>query len=79
MSKQILIFRDTRDQTLKIEKKNAIPLELKLNVSKHGHAWKDIGDTLYNFSKDRDIDLLCTITNEQFDFLKALTKPAVSQ
>ena len=72
MSTQQLIFSDARKQTLKIEKKDAIPLELKLNVSKYGHLWKDIGDTLYNFGMHYNVDLNHTITNEQFDFLQAL-------
>ena len=75
MSTQVLIFSDTRDQLLKIQKKDAIGLELKLNVSIYGHTWKDIGDILYNFGNGKNVDLLCNITDEQFDFLQSLNNP----
>ena len=75
MSNSVLIFSDSRNNQLKIEKKNAIALELKLNVSIYGKEWNDIGDILYNFGTDKNIDLYCTISDEQYDFLKKLLSP----
>ena len=74
MTERILLFRDNRSNVLKIRKKDSIPLELKLNLSKYGKAWRNIGDILYNFGCDKNIDLMCSITNEQYDFLDNLNK-----
>ena len=69
MSSEILVFTNEIGETLQIERNSAIPLELKLNVSPYGKEWKNIGDILYNFGCNQNIDLCYLISNECFDFL----------
>ena len=48
----------------------AIQLELKLNVTRNGHAWSDIGDALFDFGTNKaNAVSKIVVTDEQFDFL----------
>jgi hypothetical protein len=49
----------------------AIQLELKLNVTKYGHTWKDIGDVLFNFNSS-NISQNLPVTLQQFEFFEML-------
>jgi hypothetical protein len=60
------------EQSIKVNKKEAIRMELNLNKSKHKREWIHLGDALFDFgSNKKDISVL-TVTNEQFLFLKEL-------
>jgi len=60
-------------ETIQLDTKQSIELELKLNVSSKGHEWKHIGDVLFNFgSSKKDALNTFTVTTEQFNFLKVL-------
>ena len=55
-----------------LEEKEALDLELKLNVTTFGHTWSKVGDVLFNFATGRSTVDSFTVTVEQYDFLKLL-------
>ena len=60
------------EQSIKVNKKEAIRMELNLNKSQHKREWIHLGDALFDFgSNKKDISVL-TVTNEQFLFLEEL-------
>ena len=64
-------------QSFSLDKRGAINLELKLNVTKYGRVWRPIGDALYNYGVSDEVEPAeYTVTQEQFAFLQMLnTKP----
>lgn len=63
-------------QSFSLDKRGAINLELKLNVTKYGRVWRPIGDALYNYGVSDDEVAEYTVTPEQYTFLQMLnTKP----
>ena len=67
-------LKDENGNSLELSKDEALQLELKLNLTKHGHEWSHIGDFLYKFSvKNSDKNVLI-ITSEQFNDLKELNR-----
>jgi hypothetical protein len=61
-----------------VDEKGAIDLELKLNVTLLGHAWRtSIGDVLFAFgTKDPQAVSILTVTSQQLAFLwKLVQKP----
>jgi|UniRef100_A0A6C0E5E5 hypothetical protein len=63
-------------QSFSLDKRGAINLELKLNVTKYGRVWRPIGDALYNYGVSDDEVAEYTVTSEQYTFLQMLnTKP----
>jgi hypothetical protein len=63
-------------QSFSLDKRGAINLELKLNVTTYGRVWRPIGDALYNYGVSDDEVAEYTVTQEQFAFLQMLnTKP----
>lgn len=66
-----LTITNTHSQFI-LDAKEAIDLELKLNVSAYGHEWKHIGDVLYNFGSKRSNDKLrmtLEVEADQYKFL----------
>lgn len=60
-------------ETIQLDTKQSIELELKLNVTTKGHEWKHIGDVLFNFGSNKPEAVnTFTVTSEQFNFLKVL-------
>jgi hypothetical protein len=58
--------------SLKVNKKEAIRMELNLNKSQHKREWIHLGDALFDFgSNKKDISVL-TVTTEQFLFLEEI-------
>jgi len=58
--------------SLKVNKKDAIRMELNLNKSQHKREWIHLGDALFDFgSNKKDISVL-TVTTEQYLFLEEL-------
>jgi hypothetical protein len=59
-------------QSFSLDKRGAINLELKLNVTKYGRAWRPIGDALYNYGVSDEEIAEYTVTPDQFTFLQML-------
>jgi len=53
-----------------LNEREAIDLEVKLNVTEYGRPWRSIGDVLYNYGTQNSNALTnVLVTTEQFDFL----------
>jgi hypothetical protein len=65
-------------QSFSLDKRGAINLELKLNVTKYGRMWRPIGDALYTYGvSDDNVEIAeYIVTPDQYTFLQMLnTKP----
>lgn len=74
MSKVILkiINGDNKDEYYELSKREALDLELKLNVSKNGKVWRNIGDILFNFQATANTNDELVVTQQQFEYLSML-------
>ena len=68
MSDDILILTDEKN-FLKLDKKMALKLELKLNVSDFIKKWENIGDILYDFHVGKNNKNLFKISNFKYNIL----------
>ena len=59
-------------QSIKVNRKDAIRMELKLNVSQHKRSWIDIGDALFEYGSKKDGSMTLKVTEEQFVFLEEM-------
>ena len=55
--------------SIKVNRKDAIRMELKLNVSQYKRAWIDIGDALFEHGSKKDGSITLKVTEEQFVFV----------
>lgn len=55
-----------------LSKQEANDLELKLNVTEYGHAWKHIGDVLFDYSTSKPCVSSYIVNEQQYDFLSML-------
>jgi hypothetical protein len=71
-----LILKDNLSRELKLNRNQAYYLEVKLNLSDKGKAWRNIGDILYYFFRDyqgySDETIVKEINHEQLNFLNSL-------
>ena len=69
----IVVITDNIKNSWAIDSKEAIALELKLNVTSKAKEWKEIGDVLLIIGTNGDdAKTRVVITTEQFAFLKML-------
>ena len=60
-------------QSIKVNKGDAIRMELKLNKSEHKRTWIHIGDALFDFgSNKKDALNILKVTEEQYLFLEEM-------
>jgi hypothetical protein len=77
MSSRGPLFRltDSASEYIELTRQQCIDLELALNVTQYGHAWKHIGDVLFNFGFDiNDAVNSYSCNLFQFTFLVQLAK-----
>jgi hypothetical protein len=67
-----LINADNKDSFKLLTKKEVLSLELKLNVTKYGKKWSDVGDILFTFQASATTNEELVITQEQFNFFEVL-------
>ena len=61
------------EQSIKVNKGDAIRMELKLNKSEHKRSWIHIGDALFDFGSNKKEALnILTVTSEQYLFLEEM-------
>jgi hypothetical protein len=61
------------EQSIKVNRQDAIRMELKLNKSDNKRTWIDIGDALFDFgSNKKDGSTILKVTEEQFLFLEEM-------
>lgn len=59
-------------QSIKVNRKDAIRMELKLNVSQYKRSWIDIGDALFEYGSKNNGSITLKVTEEQFVFLEEM-------
>ena len=60
-------------ESMLLTNREAIDLELCLNVTTVGHAWVHIGDALFNFGTNKsDAKTELMVSDHQFNFLQLL-------
>ena len=60
-------------ETMSLTSQDAIALELCLNVTTVGLAWKHIGDALFNFgSNQTNAETTLMVSEHQFNFLNQM-------
>ena len=59
-------------QSIKVNRKDAIRMELKLNVSQYKRSWIDIGDALFEYGSKNKGSITLKVTEEQFVFLEEM-------
>jgi hypothetical protein len=59
-------------QSIKVNRKDAIRMELKLNVSQYKRSWIDIGDALFEYGSKNNGSVTLKVTEEQFIFLEEM-------
>ena len=64
--------KDDVNHEKKLNKKEALDLELKLNVSKYRREWSNIGDILFNFQANATENASLLVTQQQFNYLTML-------
>jgi hypothetical protein len=70
---RLTIKEDETYETIELTEKEAIDVELKLNVTSKGHEWKHIGDVLFNFGSNNEAAVFeYTVTSIQMEFIKML-------
>ena len=67
----ILYDKTNLERKIYIDRKKALALELKLNVSEYGKKWKAIGDLLYDFSMGINIQAI-ELTPFQYEYFSKL-------
>ena len=67
----LLEITDT-NQSFHVNQKEAIMIELKLNISQYGNQWSKLGDALYNFGSKKDSNTLLKVTTDQYQYLHML-------
>jgi hypothetical protein len=60
------------EQAIKVNKGDAIRMELKLNKTEHKRTWIHIGDALFDFGSNKKEVNVLTVTTEQFLFLEEM-------
>jgi len=69
----LIISDETTTDYIELNDRQAIDLELKLNITSKGHEWKHIGDVLYNFGTKRNIYISeFKVSHIQMEFLKLI-------
>ena len=48
-----MIVQDPSENSLELSRKEALNLELRLNISEYGHLWSDLGDMLYDYAIEK--------------------------
>jgi len=70
---RLTLTADETYEAIELTEKEAIDVELKLNVTSKGLEWKHIGDVLFNFgSNNKEAVFEYTVTSIQMEFIKML-------
>ena len=59
-------------QSIKVNKGDAIRMELKLNKSENKRTWIHIGDALFDFGSNKKEATILNVTTEQYLFLEEM-------
>ena len=65
-----MIVQDSSKNSLELSRKEALKLELRLNISEYGNLWSDFGDTLYEYAIEKSTPKIMSVSKFQFIVLK---------
>jgi hypothetical protein len=71
VKRQLFVKLTDGNEVLLLKREESINLEMKLNASKYGSTWKEIGDQLFEFGTGNDIAEIL-VNNYQFNYLTYL-------
>ena len=57
-----------------IKDREILNMELKLNITEYGKAWSHIGDHLFDFYNQKNLNNILIVDDDQFKFLKDLSE-----
>lgn len=65
-----MIVQDPSENSLELSRKEALNLELRLNISEYGHLWSDLGDMLYDYAIEKTTPKKISVSTFQFIVLE---------
>jgi hypothetical protein len=68
-----LTISNIRNESFQLSPHESLQLELQLNLTRFGHQWIDIGNTLFEFANTQESTSLL-VTIYQYEFLNKLYK-----
>ena len=66
-----MIVQDSSKNSLELSRKEALKLELRLNISEYGNLWSELGDTLYEYAIEKSTPKIMSVSKFQFIVLKS--------
>lgn len=65
-----MIVQDPSKNSLELSRKEALQLELRLNISEYGNLWSELGDTLYDYAIEKSTPTTLSVSTFQFIVLE---------
>jgi len=65
-----MIVQDPSENSLELSRKEALNLELRLNISEYGNLWSDLGDMLYDYAIEKTTPKKISVSTFQFIVLE---------
>jgi len=65
-----MIVQDSSKNSLELSRKEALKVELRLNISEYGNLWSELGDTLYEYAIEKSTPKIMSVSKFQFIVLK---------
>tara|TARA_Y100000817_G_C16704202_1_gene476286 strand:- start:381 stop:611 length:231 start_codon:yes stop_codon:yes gene_type:complete len=66
-----MIVQDSSKNSLELSRKEALKVELRLNISEYGNLWSELGDTLYEYAIEKSTPKIMSVSKFQFIVLKS--------
>ena len=57
-----MIVQDPSKNSLELSRKEALQLELRLNISEYGNLWSQLGDTLYEYAIEKSTPKIMSVS-----------------
>ncbi len=74
-----MIIQEPSENSIKLSRKEALKLELRLNISEYGQLWSEIGDILYDYAIEKTTPKNLTVSGFQFIVLNHFYKEGLSE
>jgi len=65
-----MLLQDPSENILDLSRKQALQLELRLNISEYGNLWSELGDILYDYAIEKTTPKKMSVSTFQFIVLK---------
>ena len=74
-----MIVQDSSKNSLELSRKEALKVELRLNISEYGNLWSQLGDTLYEYAIEKSTPKIMSVSTFQFIVLKNFSNELFTQ